>query len=130
MRHLGEIAIATLMLCVRDPLVPVTERVKEPVELVPEGSTVSVEVAVELEGGVIGLGRVTETPVGAVPIQEYVKSTDELNPFIEVTAMVEVPATPGLIESDEGVAATEKSGGAPVVVVVTVGAIVNVRGVE
>jgi hypothetical protein len=64
------IVIPTFTLWVRDPLVPSIDRVKDPVEAEEDALTVSEEVAVEPEGGVIGPGRVTETPLGADPSQE------------------------------------------------------------
>jgi hypothetical protein len=64
------IVIPTLTLCVSEPLVPSIDRVKEPVEAEEDALTVRVEVAVEPEGGVIGPGRVIETPLGADPSHE------------------------------------------------------------
>ena len=64
------IVIPTLTLWVRDPLVPSIDMLKDPVEAEEDALTVSVEVAVEPEGGVIGPGRVIETPLGADPSQE------------------------------------------------------------
>ena len=64
------IVIPTLTLWVRDPLVPSIDRVNDPVEAEEDALTVSVDVAVEPDGGVIGPGRVIETPVGAEPSQE------------------------------------------------------------
>jgi len=62
--------IPMLTLWLSDPLLPPTDRVKDPVEAEEDALTVSVEVAVEPEGGVIGPGRVIETPLGAEPTQE------------------------------------------------------------
>ncbi len=62
--------IPTLALRVSNPLVPVIERVKEPVEAEDEALTVSGDVALEPDGGVTGLVRLTETPEGAEPSQE------------------------------------------------------------
>ena len=64
------ICIPTFVLCVNEPLVPVTDRVKVPVDAEELTLTVSVEVAVPPEGGVTGPGRVMETPEGAVPAHE------------------------------------------------------------
>jgi hypothetical protein len=64
------IVIPTLTLWARDPLVPSIDRVKDPVEAEEDALAVSVEVAVEPEGGVIGPGRVIETPLGAEPSHE------------------------------------------------------------
>jgi hypothetical protein len=54
----------------RDPLIPDTDKVKEPVEAEEAALTVSVDVAVDPDGGVTGPGRLMETPEGAVPIHE------------------------------------------------------------
>lgn len=86
--------IPTFALCVNEPLVPVTDRVKVPVEAEELTLTVSVEVAVPPEGGVTGPGSVMETPEGAVPAHEYVKVTAELNPFVEPMLTFDVPVPP------------------------------------
>jgi hypothetical protein len=62
--------IPALTLWLKDPLVPPTDRVKDPVEAEEDAVTVRVEVAVEPDGGVIGPGRVIVTPVGAEPSHE------------------------------------------------------------
>jgi hypothetical protein len=64
------ISIPRLTLCVSDPLVPVTARVKEPVDDDDDALTVSVEVAGVAGVGVTGPGRLTETPDGDDPIHE------------------------------------------------------------
>ncbi len=66
----AEITTAMSVLCISDPLVPVIERVKEPVDAVEPALTVSIDVAVDPGSGVTGPGRVMETSEGAVPIHE------------------------------------------------------------
>ncbi len=75
-------------------LVPVTRSVKLPVEALPPAIIVNVDVAVLPDGGVIGVGSVKVTPVGAAPTQEADRSTAELNPLIEVTVIVVEPLPP------------------------------------
>lgn len=74
MRHFGapgaEINTPRLTLLVSEPLVPVTERVKDPVEAEDEALAVSIEVAGVPDVGVTGPGRLTDTPEGADPNQE------------------------------------------------------------
>lgn len=81
MRHFGApgavivvltavISIPRLSLWVSAPLVPVTARVKEPVDDDDDALTVSVEVAGVDGVGVTGPGRLAETPDGADPIHE------------------------------------------------------------
>ena len=75
MRHFGaavvlvvgvaEITIPMFRLCVSEPLEPMTESVKEPMEADDEALTVRVEVAGVLGVGVTGPGRLIETPDGA-----------------------------------------------------------------
>jgi hypothetical protein len=72
----------------------VIDRVNEPVEADEDALTVSVDVAVPPEGGVIGPGKLIVTPDGAVPTQEYVRATGELNPFVEPTVIVDVSLAP------------------------------------
>jgi len=100
----------TLTLWVSESLVPVIDSVKAPVEAEEDALTVSVEVADEPEGGVTGPGKLTETPEGAVPIQEYANETAELNPFVEPTLMVDVPMAPWVILNELGLAVIVKSG--------------------
>ena len=75
--------------------------------------TVSVDVAAAFAGGVIGLGRLNVTPLGAVPSHETDKATGELKPSCERTVTTELPDDPWLIEITVGVAPTEKSGASP-----------------
>ncbi len=84
MRHFGPVGDVVLLvvvgalpiitprftLWVSNPLVPVTDRVKEPVDADEPALTVSVDVAVDPEGGVTGPGRLMDTSDGAVPIHE------------------------------------------------------------
>ncbi len=64
------ITTAMSMLCINNPLVPVIERVKEPIEAAKPALTVSMDVAVDAGSGVTGPGRLIETSEGAVPIHE------------------------------------------------------------
>jgi hypothetical protein len=81
MRHFGApgavvvvlaavISIPRLTLWVSAPFVPVTARVKEPVDDDDDALNVSVEVAGVAGAGVTGPGRLTETPDGADPTHE------------------------------------------------------------
>ena len=72
MRHFGAAVSMTarLVLWLSEPLIPVTDRVKEPVDEEDVELTVTVEVASVLDVGVTGLGKATETPDGADPTQE------------------------------------------------------------
>jgi len=74
MIHFGaaaaEICIARFALWVSAPLIPVTDRVKEPVDDEDVVLTVSIEVAGVPDVGVTGLGKLAVTPVGADPTQE------------------------------------------------------------
>jgi len=63
-------SIARFVLCVRAPLIPVTDKVKEPVDDEDVVLTVRVDVAGVPDEGVTGLGRLAETPDGAAPTQE------------------------------------------------------------
>jgi hypothetical protein len=75
MRHFGgavalvvgvaEITIPMFTLCVSEPLDPMIESVKEPMEAVEDALAVSVVVAGVLGVGVTGPGRLIETPEGA-----------------------------------------------------------------
>jgi hypothetical protein len=66
----GEISSPRLTLWVSDPLVPVMDNVKEPVDDEAVALTMSVEVAGVPVEGVTGLGKLAETPDGADPTQE------------------------------------------------------------
>lgn len=81
-----------------------------PVEALPVAMTESVDVAELPEGGVMGEGRLTVTPVGAVPTHDVVSVTAELKPLIEVTVTIELPLDPWLIERADGDDVIEKSG--------------------
>ncbi len=89
----AEIIIPRFTLWLSEPLVPVTERVKEPVDDEDDALTVSVEVAGVPVEGVTGPGRLIETPDGAETQPEF-SATAELKPFVEVTVIVEVPLPP------------------------------------
>jgi hypothetical protein len=65
-----EISMPRLALWLSAPLVPVTARVKDPVDDKDDALTVSMEVAGVPGVGVTGPGRLTEMPDGAEPIQE------------------------------------------------------------
>jgi len=90
----GFIWTPMLTLCAKDPLVPVTVNVNEPVDAEAPAESVSVELALEPEGGVTGPGRLIETSEGAVPSQEYAKVTAELKPLTEPMLIVDVPLDP------------------------------------
>jgi hypothetical protein len=74
------------------------------------GFTVRIDVATTPDGGVTGPGRFVFTFVGAVPTQEVVSATAELNPFIDKILIVDVPLLSFTIESALGLEDTEKSG--------------------
>jgi len=94
--------------CVVEPEVPVTVTVAVPVVAVEEAVRVSVEVAVPLAGGVTGFGEnAAVTPLGN---PEAVRLVAALKPFKLVTVMVLFPLEPWVTVSDEGEAATLKSG--------------------
>ena len=57
---------------------------------------VRVESALPLVGTVTGVGRLTVTPSGAVPLQEAVKLTEELKPFTDETRIVADLAVSGV----------------------------------
>ena len=61
----AEITTPMFTLCVSEPLDPMIESVKAPVEAEDEAVTVRVEVAGVLGVGVTGPGRLIETPEGA-----------------------------------------------------------------
>ena len=66
----AEINTPRLTLWESEPLVPVTERVKDPVEDDDDALAWSMEVAGVPDVGVTGPGRLTDTPEGADPNQE------------------------------------------------------------
>jgi hypothetical protein len=68
--------------------------VNEPVDVDDVVPTVKVEVAVPPDAGVTGPGRLIETSVGALPIQEYVKETAELKALVEPTVIVDIWLSP------------------------------------
>ena len=90
----GVIMIPTLTLWVSAPLVPMIDKVKDPKDDPEAALTVSVDVAVEPEGGVTGPGMFTLTPDGAEPTQELLNATAELKPFNEPIVMVDVLLAP------------------------------------
>jgi hypothetical protein len=84
--------------------------VKLPVEALPVATIINGDVAVLPDGGVIGVGSVNVTPVGADPTQEADRSTAELSPLIEVTVIVAVllpPCVTGMAAREDEI---EKSG--------------------
>lgn len=99
---------AIVAVWVVEPEVPVTVTVAVPVVAVEDAVKVSVEVAVPLAGGVTGFGENTAvTPLGN---PEAVRLVAALKPFRLVTVMVLFPLDPWVTVSDEGEAATLKSG--------------------
>lgn len=94
--------------CVVEPDVPVTVTVAVPVVAEEEAVSVSVEVAVPLAGGVTGFGEnAAVTPLGN---PEAVRLVAALKPFKLVTVIVLLPLEPCVTVSDDGEAATLKSG--------------------
>jgi hypothetical protein len=71
---------------------------------------VSVEVAMAFGCGVMGLGRLKLTSLGAVVCHEAAKVTGELKPSCEMTAIMEDPVDPWMIVITLGPGATVKSG--------------------
>jgi len=67
---LAVMVIPTLALWLSEPLVPVIDKVKDPVEAEDDALTLSVEDAVEPDGGVTGPGRPIVIPPGADPTHE------------------------------------------------------------
>jgi len=65
-----------------------------PTEAPGEAVTVRVDVATVFGCGVIGLGRLKPTLVGAGRSQETDNATVELKPLCERTAITEFPADP------------------------------------
>jgi hypothetical protein len=91
-----------------EPDVPVTVTVAVPVVAVDEAVSVRVEVALPFAGGVTGLvENAAVTPVGK---PEAVSVVAALNPLRLLTVIVLVPFEPWGIVSEEGEAATVKSG--------------------
>ena len=78
----------------RAPLLPVTVRVYVPTEDPGAAVTVRVDVATLFGCGVMGLGRLKVTPLGAEPCQDADNATVELNPLCERTVITELPADP------------------------------------
>lgn len=103
--------------CVSEPLVPVTCRVKAPVDALELAAMVMVDDAVLPAGGVTGLAILKVTPVGAAPSQEGVSVTAELNPLTEVTVIKEPALEPWTTETPTGAAAIKKSGVAAAITV-------------
>ena len=90
------------------PEVPVIVTVAVPVVAVAEAVRVSREVTLPFAGGVTGLGENTAvTPLGR-PVA--VSEVAELKPFRLVTVIVLVPFPPCVTVTEEGAAATVKSG--------------------
>lgn len=74
------------MLWPTDPLVPVTRRVKLPVDPVDVVVNPTTELATPPGGGVTDCGMVTLMPVGASPTHEVENVTGELKPPREFTS--------------------------------------------
>src|SRR5271169_4574329 len=82
-----------------------------PVVAVPEAVSVSSEVTLPFAGGVTGFGEKTAvTPLGK---PEAVSEVAELKPFRLVTVTVLVPFPPCVMVTEDGLAATVKSGDPP-----------------
>ena len=99
---------AIVAVCVVEPDVPVIVTVAAPVVAVDEAVSVSVEVAFPFAGGVTGfVENAAVTPLGK---PEALSVVAELNPLRLPTVIVLVPLEPCVIVSEEGAAATVKSG--------------------
>ncbi len=91
-----------------DPLVPVTLAVKVPMvddELEHERVLLPLVPSVTLEG-LSEHERLPEAP----PVTVTVSETEPVNPFKPATVMVDFPEPPEVRLTEEGLAATEKSG--------------------
>lgn len=110
-----EVEICTVIgrLWISGPLVPVTVSVKVPTLDACPAESMSVDVAEASCGGVTGLGRLNDMPLGPAPCHETDKATGELNPSCESTVITELPVDPWLIMMAVGAALTEKSGVTP-----------------
>jgi len=100
----------TVVVCV--PL-PEIVNVKVPVGVVPPTFVVMVkaDVAEPFDAGVMDVGFSAQVVDAGQP--PTVRSTALLNPFMDVTVIVEPPELPWVIVSDEGFAESEKSGAGP-----------------
>jgi hypothetical protein len=101
--------------------------VNDPVEEAPEAATWRVEVPDPPDGGVTGLGRLTVTPRGAAPTQEWDRATGALNPPRLAIVMVEVAEDPLTTVIELGDAARAKSGAGPVVAVAVLVLMARIR---
>jgi hypothetical protein len=90
------------------PLVPVIVSVNVPVLVLVVVEMVNVDVVV----GVTGVGSEQVAPVGQLVT---LRATLPLNPFNAVTVTVDVVVPPWVTVTDDGAAATEKSGAGAVV---------------
>jgi hypothetical protein len=97
-----------VVLCVVEPLVPVMVTVAAPVVADEDAVSVSVELALPPEAGVIGFAENDAVTPEGRPLTLRVVA--ELNPFRLVTVTVLVPLVPCVIVSELGESAIEKSG--------------------
>jgi hypothetical protein len=105
----GEVTVSVMMaVCVAEPDVPVMVTVAVPVVALDEAVSVSVEVALPFAGGVTGfVENAAVTPLGK---PEALSVVAALNPLRLLTVMVLDPFEPCVTVSEEGAAATVKSG--------------------
>ena len=81
-----------------------------PVETESPAVSVRIEDALPPAGTTTGLGRLTVTPAGAVPVQAAERLTEELKPFTEENSMVVDFETPGVKVTTSGDGWVRKSG--------------------
>ena len=94
--------------CIVEPDVPLTVTVAAPIVAVAVAVSVNVDATFPFAGGVTGFGaNDAVTPLGKPDALNVVA---ELNPLRLVTVIVLVPVPPCVTVTDEGDAATEKSG--------------------
>lgn len=96
--------------CESDPELPVMVSVAAPVAVAAVVTTLSVDVAEPLDGGVTETGFKVHVAFAGQPVT--VKPTAPLKPFADVTVTVELPLWPCPSVSDAGLLDIEKSGAA------------------
>jgi hypothetical protein len=101
-----------VIVCIKEPLVPVTWTANVPVEALWDAEIVRIVVALP-DSGVTGDMEDKLTPEGTAPIHAADSATVELNPFRDITAIVVDLLSPWFSVMVE-VAAIKKSGGAEV----------------
>jgi hypothetical protein len=101
-----------------------------PVEGELSAVRVRVEEALPPAGTDTGLGRLTATPSGAVPVQAPVRLTEELNPFTEESIMVVDLEVSGVKVITAGEGWLRKSGFDDATTTVLEGVTINCRVAE